>query len=56
LTVNVSGVLCTKVPLVPFTVTVTVLRVAPPDALTVIVVVPVVVRDVGLNVIVTPDC
>jgi hypothetical protein len=32
------------------------LRVAPLEALTVIVVVPLELRDVGLNVIVTPDC
>lgn len=47
--------LCTKVPLVPFTDTVKVPRVAPLEALTVIVVVPVVVRVVGLKVMVTPD-
>jgi hypothetical protein len=56
LTVNVRGVLCIKEPLVPFTVTVTVLRVALLEALTVMVVVPFALSDFGLNVIVTPDC
>ncbi|HEX5227453.1 MAG TPA: hypothetical protein VFW44_07065 [Bryobacteraceae bacterium] len=51
-----SVVFCTSEPLVPFTVTVDVFRVALLEALTVIVVVPFALTEVGLKVIVTPDC
>lgn len=43
-------------PLAPFTATVEVFFVAPLEALTVMVVVPLALSDAGLNVIVTPDC
>jgi hypothetical protein len=56
LTVRLRVVLLTRLPAVPFTVTVDVFLVALLEALTVIVVVPFALRDVGLNVIVTPDC